>query len=373
MDEIEKAISNGDLAKLKKMIDGGADINLRLGHNSFSAAHFAVRHLQPDILRFLLEEKKMDPDDEDRTGFSPLFDLCSEIEKDEDKNKVFECFQILKDAGADLNIVSNNSWKMSCIEKAVFDGNITMIKALADAGVNLQPDTVKIEGKSGNLIHLAVEKSNYYRFINKENSFEIIELLISKMGIESINELMNEKYTTLDLADEKYSESLVNGEETPNSKYYQSIIFYLEKIGGKRNVVKFYEIPLEQMIKIDSDLNQEEIELFKKFASVMSIAEHVLSQLIKGKEEGTIADEHYIRMAAYAYKQISDLISYLDENFSEGKLSWEKFNAIHAQISIERMIDPRNSLHPTDKKTLSDIRGDVSNFLTRLNVYSRYE
>lgn len=373
MKEMEEAIASGDLVKLKMMIGGGADISQRLGHKSFTAVHLAVRNLQPDILRFLLVEKKMDPDAEDEVGFSPLWDLCSDMRDDEDDNKVLECFKILKDAGADLNIESNNSWKMSCIEKAVFDGDATMIKALSDAEVNLRPNTVKIEGKSGNLIHLAVDKSSSYRSKNRENSIEIIKFLISKMGAKSINELMSEKYTALDLADEKYNGSLVNGKESSDSEIFKNIISYFEEIGGKRNVVKFSEIPLEQMIKIDDDLDQEEIELFKRFSSVMSIASHVLSELIKGKKEGATTNEYYIRMAAYAYKEICDLTTHLDKNFPEGKLSWEKFNAVHAKISIKRMIDPRSRLHPDDKKALSDIRGDVSDFLTRLNVYSRYE
>ena len=373
MDEMEKAISNGDLVKLKEIIDKGADINQKLGHHSFSAVHLAVRHLQPDILRFLLEEKKMDPDAKDEGGFSPLWDLCSDIRNDRDENKVLKCFQILKDANANLNIENNNSWRMSCIEKAVFDGDITMIKVLVDSGVNLQLDTVKIEGKNANLIHLAIEKSNHYRSRNGENSLEIIKLLISKMGADSINDLMGEKYTALDIADEKFDGSLMNGEKTSDSEFFQYIISYLEEIGGERNVVKFSDIPIEQMIKIDNDLTQEEIKLFKRFASVMSIAEHVISQLIKGKKEGAVTSEYYIRMAAYAYKEISDLITYLNENFSEGKLRWEKFNAVQANILIERMIDPRGSLHQMDEKTLSDIRHDVSDFLTRLNVYSRYE
>ena len=373
MEEMEKAISNGDLAKLKKLIADGADINQRLSYNSFSAAHLAVRYLQPDILRFLLEEKNMDPDAEDEAGFSPLFDLCSEIREDEDEKKVLECFQILKDVGANLNIESKNSWKMSCIEKAVFDGNISMIKALADADVNLRPDTVKIEGKNGNLIHLAVEKANQYRPKSEERSFKIIKFLISKMGTDSVNEFMNGKYTTLDLAEEKYNEYLVNGEETPDSNFFKNIIYYLEEIGGKRNATKFFNIPLEQMNKEDDDSDQEEIELFKRFASVMSIAEHVLSILIVGKKTGTNSNEEYIRMAAYAYKEIGELIIYLDENFQKGKLSWERFNAIHAQISIKHMLDPKRSVEPSHEKSLSDIRVDVSGFLTRLNVYSRYE
>ena len=373
MKEMEEAIASGDLVKLKKMIDDGADINQRVGHKSFTAVHLAVRNLQPDILRFLLVEKEMDPDAEDEVGFSPLWDLCSDMRNDEDNNKVLECFKLLKDAGADLNIESNNSWKMSCIEKAVFDGDTTMTTALVDAGVNLRPDTVKIEGKSGNLIHLAVDKSSSYRSKNRENSIEIIKLLISKMGTASINELMSEKYTALDLADEKYNGALVNGKESSDSEIFKNIISYFEEIGGNRNVAKFSEITLEHMVKIDNDLDQEEIELFRRFASVMSIAEHVLSQLINGKREGAITDEHYIRMAAYTYKQIGDLIAYLDENFPEEKLSWEKFNAIHAQIAIKNMLDPKRSVESSHEKALSDIRGDVSDILTRLNVYSRYE
>lgn len=371
MEEIEKAIADGDLVKLKKMIDDGADINQKLGYNSFSAVHLAVRHLQPNILRFLLEEKKMNPDAEDKTGFSPLFDLCSEMREDEEK--VLECFQILKDANANLDIESKNSWKMSCIEKAVFGGNITMIQALADAGAYLRPDTVKIEGKSGNLIHLAIEKSRHCHSNDEGKYFKIIKFLISKMGTESINERMNGKYTALDLAEEKYNGYLVNGEETPDSKFFQNVICYLEEIGGKRNVDKFYEVSLEHMVKIDSDLDPKEIELFRRFASVISIAEHVLSQLIEGKKEGINSNEEYIRMAAYTYKEIDDLITYLDGNFMEGKLSWEKFNAIQAQISIKHMLDPKRSVESSDEKSLSDISVDVSNFLTRLNVYSRYE
>ena len=373
MEEVEKAIASGDLIKLKEIIDSGADINQKIGYNSFSAVHIAVRNLQPDILRFLLVEMKMDPDTEDKSGFAPLFDLCSEIRNGEDENRVLECFQILKDANADLDIESKNSWKMSCIEKAVFDGNITMIKALADANVNLRPDTIKIEGKKGNLIHLAIDKANVFCSENDEKSFETIKFLISKIGTEYINDLMNEKYTALDIADEKYNGYLKNGEETSDSKFFKNIIFYLEEIGGKRNVEKISDIPLEQMIKIDDDLDQERIELFEKFASVMSIAAHVLSQLIEGKKEGTITNEYYIRMAAYAYKQIGDLITYLDGNFSEGTLSWERFNAVQAQISIEHILDPKCSVEKSHEKSLSDIRGDVSEFLTRLNVYSRYE
>ena len=369
---MESTIANGDLVKLKKMINDGVDVNKGPGRNALSAVHHAIRHYQPDILRFLLEEKKMDPNIEDGYGFSPLFDLCSETDRGVDEKIVLECFRILKDAKANLDIESNNSWRMSALEKAVFDGNFTMTKALIEAGANFKLDTIRIDGKSGNLLHLAITKSRSSNAKNDEEiSFKIIKFLIEKMGKDSINEKINGKYSALDIADKKYNNSFINGRETDDSRFFHSIIKYIEEMGGERNELP--SIPLQNRVKIDENLDQRDIDVFKKFASTMSIAAHVLNWLIESKKDGWNSDEEVIRMAAYAYKEIDDLMIYTKENYPTEKLSWERFNAIQAMISIERLLDPKIGVHSGDTKSLTDIRCDISNFLTQLNVFSQDE
>lgn len=366
--EMERAIVDGDLAKLKGLIDSGADINERLSYNSFSAVHLAVRHYQTDILRFLLEEKKMNPDSEDEAGFSPLFDLCSDTSNDEDEKIVLECFNLLKSANADLDIESKNSWTMSAIEKAVFDCNITMTRALVDAGVNLRPKTVKVDGKPGNLIHLAVYKSSE-SFGSKQNiSFEIVKLLVERMGKDSINEKVNGRNTALDIADKKYNNSFFNGEETSDSRFFKNVIDYLEKMGGTRS--QYSLPPLEKQVKVDKDLSLRDIEFLENFVSVMAIAAHVLGTLIEDRKSGHGIHDEDIRMAAYACMKIDNLMTYSDKNLSDQKFSWERFNAIQAKISIKNLLDPKSGVHPGDEKSLTDIRCDVCNFLSRLNVYS---
>lgn len=375
---VKQAIDNEDITSLKELTVDGTDLrqNLETGmfHNKYTILHYAAAKHKPEIVRFLLEEKTVDPNIQDGSGFVPLYDLARSRG---DKKYMLECFKLLIEAGADLDSVSNNSWKMSSLEAAVFSKNLVMIKALLEAGANPKPRTVKIEGKSGNLIHLAVSQCSHpIGYKDRKIDMDIIKTLVSKLSEEkfkgSINELMDGKYTPLDISDIEREKIFKGGKPDPNDKndvHIQEIIGTLIEAGGTRNREKLPEIPLEDQVTLDDDLDEASRNALKEFACYLALVAHALETLIKLRKESGWVPEEYRRVAAYASKNLSDFVAKVEKFENKTWMSREVFNTIAALHSLESMMAPNYETTSWDENVLKDIKCDIHGILLTLNVY----
>ena len=232
-EEMEDAILSGNLAKISDLIKNGVDLNQKTkGLTGLTALHLAAQKSDPKILKMLIEKGKMDPDVRDSNGFVPIYDLCADHHlRDGDKNCIVKCFNILRKAGADLDAY-DNVWEMSLIEKAVFESNLQMVKALVSAGANLKPKKVLVDGKSGNLVHLSVRSEN----------LDIVKLMISKLGVSRANELTESGLTALDLAEESMSMGVRQCEIEEIRNYHDIVVFLIGK-GCKRSPERARSLP----------------------------------------------------------------------------------------------------------------------------------
>ena len=232
-EEMEDAIWSGNLAKISDLIKNGVDLNQKTkGLTGLTALHLAAQKSDPKILKMLIEKGKMDPDVRDSNGFVPIYDLCADHHlRDGDKNCIVKCFNILRKAGADLDAY-DNVWEMSLIEKAVFESNLQMVKALVSAGANLKPKKVLVDGKSGNLVHLSVRSEN----------LDIVKLMISKLGVSRANELTESGLTALDLAEESMSMGVRQCEIEEIRNYHDIVVFLIGK-GCKRSPERARSLP----------------------------------------------------------------------------------------------------------------------------------
>ena len=375
---VKQAIDKKDIASLKELTADDADFrqNLETGmfHNKYTVLHYAAARHKPEIVRFLLEEKTVDPNIQDGSGFVPLYDLARSRG---DKKSMLECFKLLIKAGADLDSVSNNSWEMSSLEAAVFSKNLIMIKALLEAGANPKPRTVKIEGKSGNLIHLAVSQCSHpFGAKDKKVDTDIIKTLVSKLSEEkfegSINELMDDKYTPLDIADIEREKTFKYGKPDPDDKneaHIQGIIDILIRAGGTRNREKLPEMPLEDQVTIDDDLDEASRNALNEFACCLALVAYALETLIKLRKETGWVHEEYRRVAAYASKNLRDFVAKVEQFENQTWMSREVFNTTASLHSLENMMDPNYKTASWDKNVLQDIKSDIHGILLTLNVY----
>ena len=232
-EEMEDAIWSGNQAKISDLIKNGVDLNQKTkGLVGLTALHLAAQKSDPKIVKVLIEKGKMDPNVRDGNGFVPIYDLCADHHlRDADKNCVVKCFDILCKSGADVN-ANDNEWEMSLIEKAVFESNPHMVKALVSAGANLEPKKVMVDGKAGNLVHLAVRSEN----------LDIVKLMICKIGVSRANELTESGLTALDLAEESMSMGVRHCEIEEIRNYHDIVAFLIGK-GCKRSPERARSLP----------------------------------------------------------------------------------------------------------------------------------
>lgn len=231
--EMVDAIRSGNLTKVSGLIGSGMDLSQRTtGPTKLTALHLAAQKSDPKIVKALIEKGKMDPDAKDSNGFVPMYDLCADHHlRDGSERDVVKCFDILRKAGADVNAY-DNVWKMSLIEKAVFESNLHMAKALVSAGVDIEPKKVLVDGKAGNLVHLAVRSEN----------LDIVKLMFSKLGVPRANELTESGLTALDLAEESMSMGIRHCEIDEVRNYHDIVVFLTGK-GCKRSPERARSLP----------------------------------------------------------------------------------------------------------------------------------
>ena len=233
-EEMEDAIRSGNLTKISNLIKNGMNPNQRTKDpTGLTALHLAAQKSDPKIIKMLIEKGKMDPDVQDSNGFVPIYDLCADHQlRDGNRSYVVKCFGILRKAGADVD-ACDNVWEMSLIEKAVFESNPQMVKALVSAGANLEPKKVMVDGKSGNLVHLSVRSEN----------LDIVKLMLSKLGVSRANELMESGLTALDLADEGMSMGIRRCDRIEEVRNYHDIVVFLIGKGCKRSPERARSLP----------------------------------------------------------------------------------------------------------------------------------
>ena len=218
--EMVDSIKCGNLTKISELIGSGVDLTQKTtGLTKLTALHLAAQKSDPKIVRMLIEKGKMDPNVKDSNGFVPIYDLCADHHlRDGNKNCVVKCFDILRKAGADVDAY-DNVWEMSLIEKAVFESNPQMVKSLVSAGANLDPKKVMVDGKAGNLVHLAVRSEN----------LDIVKMMFSKLGVSRANELTESGLTALDLAEENMSMGIRHCEIEEVRNYHDIVVFLIGK------------------------------------------------------------------------------------------------------------------------------------------------
>ena len=374
-EKIKDAIDRENLDMIKEMVTEDTDLEENLdthfSDGRFTILHYATRHQKQKIVKFLLREKKMNPDIRDGTGVVPLYDLVRGKETD----SVIPCFELFKEADANLNVMTENSWRMSLLEAGVFSKNLTMINALLEAGANPKPDTVKINGKSGNLLHLAVsEYCHPFGNDEQEKCIRIIDILASYMGSGSINEKIDEKYTPLDIATIELEKTFVNGQQDPNDDYYKhikQIISYLIEKGGTTHRDKLPPIPLKEQVTLNKKMNEEEIDLLKNYIYSLALIVNALGMLIREKREGGGMHEEYRRVAAYSSKEMHKTIEKINASSASHtrNMGHEIFNARQALLAMENMMIPNHAVTDLDEKALRDVQGDLHGIQSNLNVY----
>lgn len=381
---VTDAIEKGDIDSLRNFIaeDGvnpNQDLQYDIPFGKFTMLHQAISSRQLDVAKFLIDEVGMDPSVQDGSGFDPLFDL---VRGDESDAMSLKCFDFLIRAGANPNSVSNNSWEMTPLEGAAHVKNITMMKKLLEAGANPKPDTVKIDGKKCNLIHLAISQNAHPCFgaamgeDDRIKGMDIIKLVVSAVTAsnkEAINELLDEKYTPLDIADKEMEKTFKNGEPDPkeerNRNHILEIIDFLESKGGTRNSSNLPTIPLHEQVEFNDEINADSMSALKEFASVLSLVVYALKRLIKERKEGGGLHQEDRRVIAYASKVLHDFNKKCETFTNLNWKSYDRFNASSAQYVMESLMDHTRPITSLETKALTDIECSLSSIILDINVY----
>jgi ankyrin repeat protein len=94
---MESKVSENSISMLQKLIDGGADLNIKDIENQESPLDDAVYYGKPEFVRILLENGA-DPNIRDRFGETPIFEVCK-LKLDTGT----QIIDLLLDYGADIN------------------------------------------------------------------------------------------------------------------------------------------------------------------------------------------------------------------------------------------------------------------------------
>ena len=119
-DELVRAAGAGDLERLKRLIEGGADPNSVDEHGMGPLLTF-----HPEVTRYLLEHGA-NPDVQCNENIAPvLLGVSSHT----------ECLRLMLEAGADPNRASNHNGE-TALHSAAGGGNADAVRLLLDHGAN---------------------------------------------------------------------------------------------------------------------------------------------------------------------------------------------------------------------------------------------
>jgi len=123
------AANQGDLAKVKQLIEGGADPN-SVDENGMGT----LLNFHPEVTRYLLE-RGADPDIQRNENILPVLVGIAGFNTD--------CLKAMLDAGADPNIASHHNGE-TALHHSVCGNHLDQINALLDAGAD--PNKITVAG-----------------------------------------------------------------------------------------------------------------------------------------------------------------------------------------------------------------------------------
>lgn len=157
--QLFKAIKNGDVAKVQKFINEGADIHATNKKDGRTPLHYAAYHSQ-EIVKLLIEAGA-DVHAIDQYGRTPLHSSV-------DAYHGVETANLLLEEGADINATDKTN--ETPLHRAATADKPKMVKFLIDKGANIH-ELVKQESRDGyTALHLAA--SSYH---NTESAKHLIE------------------------------------------------------------------------------------------------------------------------------------------------------------------------------------------------------
>ena len=121
------ACSDGDLCKIKKLINCGANVNSNKYRWNSTPLMIAVMHDNREIIDYLLTCKEIDINKKDKDGENVLgyVDSC--------RIHVFK--QLLSIKGINVNIIDKNGW--SCLSNVLYAGKYEYARMLISKGANV--------------------------------------------------------------------------------------------------------------------------------------------------------------------------------------------------------------------------------------------
>ncbi|XP_057335146.1 putative ankyrin repeat protein RF_0580 [Microplitis mediator] len=238
---VHQAVSRGDLGLVKKLVNHGADINIKsCSGDKFTALHAAVKSNQYQIAEFLIKSEADLAARIDIGGFykwTPL-DLAIFLNKidfvelllkyvnfyrnlDFCHSPVYLAIRVNKipivklflDRGAKVTFLNRGTFG-SCLSLTFETDNLEIFKLFLNDNENLVTTT---DGDDNSLIHLAV----------RESSRDILGFLL-KNGAD-INVVNKHNQTALDLALVKFSENQ-HGDNSRNLEIIETILEHIVEL-----------------------------------------------------------------------------------------------------------------------------------------------
>jgi len=127
-DQLIDEIQNGDVAKVTKLINSGANINYRQEKGQLSPLNAAVEKRNVELIQMLIS-KGAEVNSKTRNGYSSLMVALSSLECK------FDVVDILIRNGADVNAQSfKEKWSPLLLAAAQLNANNKVIQRLVEAG-----------------------------------------------------------------------------------------------------------------------------------------------------------------------------------------------------------------------------------------------
>ena len=128
MNAVYLAANDGYLDVLQSLTEAGADLNILYGQNEFSALSIALLEGNTDVALFLIKNGA-DIDTQSKGGFTPSYIAVQE--------GLLSVLKALAEAGANLNTPGGSN-EMTPLARAALYGNLEIVQLLKELGVNLE-------------------------------------------------------------------------------------------------------------------------------------------------------------------------------------------------------------------------------------------
>ena len=126
---IHHAVEGGHLAVMELLINAGADLAAKVDPSKRTALHIAVRRRNVGIVKRLLVGAGTDREAKDKEGFRPIHYAVQE--------GCVAAVKALAEAGVEIDARTRSGFKAwSALELAVFGGHLEIVQCLLEAGAN---------------------------------------------------------------------------------------------------------------------------------------------------------------------------------------------------------------------------------------------